>query len=93
MVCVRFEWGVARRLRVGDTSRSGAAGAEAAATAAGARGWREGGLMVFDDSFEHEVWHRGKAPRAVLLFNFVPPWIAAANPTAAAVAAPGTSDS
>jgi hypothetical protein len=39
------------------------------------RGEAQGGLLVFDDSFEHEVWHRGRAPRAVLLFNFVPPWV------------------
>ena len=34
-------------------------------------GWRgyggDGGLIVFDDSYEHEVWHRGTEDRFVLL--------------------------
>ena len=34
------------------------------------RGWEEGKCIVFDDSFEHEVWHRGQSERAVLLVNF-----------------------
>ena len=32
--------------------------------------WREGEFFVFDDSFEHEVWHRGDVDRVVLLINF-----------------------
>lgn len=31
--------------------------------------WREGSCLVFDDSFEHEVWHPGDAPRVVLLMD------------------------
>lgn len=27
-------------------------------------------VMVFDDSFEHEVWHNGTAPRVVLIMDF-----------------------
>ena len=34
------------------------------------REWREGECLVFDDSFEHEVMHRGEADRVVLLINF-----------------------
>ena len=34
-------------------------------------------VIVFDDSYEHEVWHRGQGARIVLLINFwhpdVPP--------------------
>ena len=26
--------------------------------------------MVFDDSFEHEVWHDGRDPRVVLIMDF-----------------------
>jgi aspartyl/asparaginyl beta-hydroxylase (cupin superfamily) len=35
-----------------------------------ARGWSEGKGFVFDDSFEHEVWHEGTETRVVLLFRF-----------------------
>lgn len=31
--------------------------------------WQEGRCLVFDDSFEHEVWHRGSRPRLVLLLD------------------------
>ncbi len=33
------------------------------------REWREGELVVFDDSIEHEAWNRGTAMRTVLLFE------------------------
>jgi aspartyl/asparaginyl beta-hydroxylase (cupin superfamily) len=33
------------------------------------RAWREGELLIFDDSFEHEAWNRGSADRIVLLFE------------------------
>lgn len=35
--------------------------------------------MVFDDSFEHEVWHRGDERRVVLLLNIWHPAITAAQ--------------
>ncbi len=35
-----------------------------------ARGWTAGKSMVFDDSFEHEVWHEGSETRIVLLVRF-----------------------
>ncbi|MCB5909695.1 aspartyl/asparaginyl beta-hydroxylase domain-containing protein [Streptomyces pinistramenti] len=31
--------------------------------------WKEGECLVFDDSFEHEVWHEGTEPRVVLLLD------------------------
>ncbi len=31
--------------------------------------WAQGRCLVFDDSFEHEVWHDGEAPRVVLLLD------------------------
>ncbi|WP_315764356.1 aspartyl/asparaginyl beta-hydroxylase domain-containing protein [Sphingomonas sp. Y38-1Y] len=33
------------------------------------REWREGELLIFDDSFEHEAWNRGTSDRVVLLFE------------------------
>lgn len=33
------------------------------------RTWREGKAVVFDDSFDHEVWNDSDTPRAVLLFD------------------------
>jgi aspartate beta-hydroxylase len=31
--------------------------------------WKEGTCIVFDDSFEHQVWHRGDAARIVVIFD------------------------
>ena len=28
--------------------------------------WEQGKVLLFDDSFEHEVWHNGTEPRGVL---------------------------
>ena len=33
------------------------------------REWREGELLIFDDSVEHEAWNRGSDTRTVLLFE------------------------
>src|SRR3546814_9730732 len=33
------------------------------------RNWREGELLIFDDSFEHEAWNRGTSDRTILLFE------------------------
>jgi len=33
------------------------------------RGWAEGRTLAFDDSFEHEVWHRGSQPRIALIVD------------------------
>jgi len=34
-----------------------------------ARSWRPGGLLAFDDTYEHEAWNRSGATRAVLLMD------------------------
>ncbi|GFY44714.1 hypothetical protein TNIN_440062 [Trichonephila inaurata madagascariensis] len=34
------------------------------------RTWKEGKVILFDDSFEHEVWHNGSKPRMVLIVDF-----------------------
>ena|SRR5689334_2482070 len=39
------------------------------------RQWVEGRCLVFDDTMEHEVWHRGDQPRVVLLVDFARPGI------------------
>jgi aspartate beta-hydroxylase len=31
--------------------------------------WQEGKCIVFDDSFEHEVWNAGTKPRIIMLFD------------------------
>lgn len=33
------------------------------------RSWREGKVLIFDDSFEHEVWHNGTDFRLVLIVD------------------------
>ncbi|MGH8325575.1 MAG: aspartyl/asparaginyl beta-hydroxylase domain-containing protein [Steroidobacteraceae bacterium] len=33
------------------------------------REWREGELLIFDDTIEHEAWNRSGEPRVVLLFD------------------------
>ena len=34
------------------------------------RTWQEGRALLFDDSFEHEVWHRGAGNRVVMIVDF-----------------------
>ena len=36
---------------------------------AGAHAWREGELMMFDDTFQHEAWNRSELPRIILLMD------------------------
>ena len=33
------------------------------------RTWQEGKFLIFDDSFEHEVWHNGTSVRLVLIVD------------------------
>ncbi len=33
------------------------------------RGWQEGRVLLFDDSFEHEAWNRSERCRSVLIFE------------------------
>jgi aspartyl/asparaginyl beta-hydroxylase (cupin superfamily) len=40
------------------------------------RTWQEGKLLVFDDSFEHEVWNHSDQVRIVLFINFWHPCFA-----------------
>lgn len=34
------------------------------------RSWENGKWLIFDDSFEHEVWHNGTSTRLVLIVDF-----------------------
>ena len=36
---------------------------------AGEHHWREGELMMFDDTFQHEAWNRSDEPRLILLMD------------------------
>lgn len=36
---------------------------------AGEHAWREGKLMMFDDTFQHEAWNRSTTPRLILLMD------------------------
>lgn len=33
------------------------------------RSWENGKFLLFDDSFEHEVWHNGTDVRVVLIID------------------------
>jgi aspartyl/asparaginyl beta-hydroxylase (cupin superfamily) len=37
------------------------------------REWREGEVLIFDDSIEHEAWNEGDADRVVLIFDIERP--------------------
>jgi aspartyl/asparaginyl beta-hydroxylase (cupin superfamily) len=37
------------------------------------RGWKEGGVLIFDDAYEHEAWNETDQPRVVLFVDFVKP--------------------
>jgi hypothetical protein len=39
------------------------------------REWEDGRVLAFDDSFEHQVCHRGPEVRVVLMFNVVQPGV------------------
>jgi aspartyl/asparaginyl beta-hydroxylase (cupin superfamily) len=41
------------------------------------RPWREGELLAFDDTIEHEAWNRGASDRTVLIFDVPRPEMSA----------------
>ena len=43
------------------------------------RQWREGELLIFDDSMEHEAWNRSDRQRIILLFEIWRPEIGASD--------------
>ena len=41
------------------------------------REWREGELLVFDDTVEHEAWNHGDSDRIILIFDIWRPELSA----------------
>jgi aspartate beta-hydroxylase len=37
--------------------------------------WREGRVVVFDDTYEHEAWNRGERTRVVMIFDLWNPYM------------------
>ena len=46
--------------------------------------WREGKVVVFDDTFEHEAWNRSNSIRVVLIFDLWNPYLSEAERAALA---------
>jgi aspartate beta-hydroxylase len=44
--------------------------------------WREGQVVVFDDTFEHEAWNRSGQTRVVLIFDLWNPHLTQAEQAA-----------
>jgi aspartyl/asparaginyl beta-hydroxylase (cupin superfamily) len=43
------------------------------------RQWQEGRVLLFEDSYEHEVWNRGDRTRAILILDFWHPGLSLAE--------------
>ena len=41
----------------------------------GVHAWKEGELMMFDDTFQHEAWNRSSEPRIILLMDCWNPYL------------------
>jgi aspartate beta-hydroxylase len=52
---------------------------------AGRHVWREGELMMFDDTFQHEAWNRSSQPRVILLMDCWNPMLTAVERAAVKV--------
>jgi aspartate beta-hydroxylase len=50
----------------------------------GTHAWREGELMMFDDTFQHEAWNRSSQPRLILLMDCWNPALTAVERAAVA---------
>ncbi|MDP9090152.1 MAG: aspartyl/asparaginyl beta-hydroxylase domain-containing protein [Pseudomonadota bacterium] len=47
--------------------------------------WREGKVVVFDDTYEHEAWNRSAKTRVVLIFDLWSPYLTEAERSALAI--------
>ncbi|MDP8985866.1 MAG: aspartyl/asparaginyl beta-hydroxylase domain-containing protein [Pseudomonadota bacterium] len=47
--------------------------------------WREGKVVVFDDTYEHEAWNRSAKTRVVLIFDLWNPYLSEAERSALAI--------
>ncbi len=54
--------------------------------------WREGEVVVFDDTYEHEAWNRGTRTRVVLILDVWNPHLSAAEREAVAALVEATGD-
>jgi len=54
--------------------------------------WREGRAVVFDDTYEHEAWNRGKRTRVVLILDVWNPHLSLAEREAVAALVEATGD-
>ena len=44
--------------------------------------WREGQVVVFDDTYEHEAWNRSSQVRVVMIFDIWNPYLTEAEQAA-----------
>jgi aspartate beta-hydroxylase len=51
--------------------------------------WREGRVVVFDDTYEHEAWNRSAKTRVVLIFDVWNPYLIEAERAAVALLVAG----
>ena len=54
--------------------------------------WREGKVVVFDDTYEHEAWNRSTKTRVVLIFDVWSPYLSAAERSALGILIGNISD-
>jgi aspartate beta-hydroxylase len=54
--------------------------------------WREGKVVVFDDTYEHEAWNRSMRTRVVLIFDLWSPYLSEAERSALAILIGNISD-
>jgi aspartate beta-hydroxylase len=54
--------------------------------------WREGKIVVFDDTYEHEAWNRSTKTRVVLIFDVWSPYLSAAERSALGILIGNISD-
>lgn len=89
MTNAQLKWHLGLRVPAAGSGRKipGTPGCTAMRVANETRTWEEGGLLFFDDSFEHEVWNLCTAARVVLQLVFVHPDLADQQDIAAAMAA------
>ena len=54
--------------------------------------WREGEVMIFDDTFEHEAWNRSASTRSVLILDVWNPYLDEAERDALSALVPAIGD-
>ena len=54
--------------------------------------WREGQVVIFDDTYEHEAWNRSDRTRVVLIFDLWNPYLTEAERAAVELLVPAIGD-